>query len=100
MKKAVFMMGSIEFTIGAVLLWMQTIAKNALPMAGEILCQANGGGHFHQPLSMEFVGSAVPVLLMAVGILQIAYVFLGKRKSGEKPENPIGTWLRGEEKEG
>lgn len=96
MKQTIYIMGSIEFLTGAVLLWI----RNILPMVGEILCQASGNLHFQETFDTTSMGLSVPVLLMVIGIIQIAYVFLGKRKSGGKPENPVGAWLRGEEKEG
>ena len=43
MKKAVFMMGSIEFLMGVAFLWMQTVAKSIL---------------------QGFKGSVVPILVI------------------------------------
>lgn len=51
----VYIWGSIEFLVGAVLLWGQAVAKCILP---------------------GFTGSVVPILLMAVGMLQVVFTFV------------------------
>lgn len=80
MKHAAYILGSIEFFLGIILLWFSSIMKNAMPVLGRIAYQAAAAGSYSS--SNYDVAVAFPtvlsVLLIIVGIAQIAYAFLKK----------------------
>ena len=80
MKKTVFIMSSIEIIVGAVILAICSIVKTTLPVLGRVAYQAAASGSY-SPLSYDVsftFASAIAVLLIVVGILQLVISVIKK----------------------
>lgn len=75
MKKAGYIIGSIEIMIGTVLLSVASIIKKVLPVLGRIAFQAAATGSYsasNYKISFPLV-TATAALLIGLGLLQVLF---------------------------
>ena len=75
MKKALYIMGSMEIMLGALLVSLASIVKNTLPTLGRVAFQAAMKGSY-SPMEYEVSFPAVTVIsiaLIVLGMLQVLY---------------------------
>lgn len=80
MKKAVYIMGSLEIMLGAFLLGMMSMIKNALPALGRVAFQAAMKGSYspsEYDVSFPIV-TMISIALIVFGVLQVLYGVLKK----------------------
>lgn len=86
MKKSAYILGSVEIILGILLLCINSIIKNVLPVLGRIAYQAAAAGSYtpsDYEISLPFVTVAAVVLIVAGAIQICAFVF-GKKDSREQ----------------
>lgn len=83
MKKASYIIGSIEIIIGIVLLCVTSIIKQVMPVLGRVAYQAAAAGGYsasNYEISFPFV-TVSSIVLIVLGLLQICYFgFIKKDK--------------------
>ena len=75
MKKSIYIMGSIEIILGALLLSIISIIKNVLPILGRVAYQVAVKGSYSSDnyiISVP-IATVIAVLLILVGIVQMIY---------------------------
>ena len=75
MKKAAYIIGSIEVIVGIMLLSIASIIKQVMPILGRVAYQAAAAGSYsasNYAVSFPFVTS-VSIILIVLGIAQICY---------------------------
>lgn len=81
MKKAAYILGSVEIILGVLLLCINTIIKSVLPVLGRVAFQAAAAGSYSPrdyAVSMLLL-TASAIILIAVGAAQIIF-FVVRRK--------------------
>lgn len=81
MKKAAYILGSVEIILGVLLLCINTIIKSVLPVLGRVAFQAAAAGSYSPrdyAVSMPLL-TASAIILIAVGAAQIIF-FVVRRK--------------------
>ena len=81
MKKAVYIIGSIEVIVGIMLLSIASIIKQVMPILGRVAYQAAAAGSYsamNYAISFPFVTS-VSIVLIVLGIVQICYFGIIKK---------------------
>ena len=75
MKKAAYIIGSIEIIVGIILLSMTSIIKQVMPILGRVAYQAAAAGGYsasNYEISFPFV-TVSSIALIALGLFQICY---------------------------
>lgn len=83
MKKAVYILGSVEIILGVLLLCINTIIKSVLPVLGRVAFQAAAAGSYSPQdyaVSMPLLTVAA-VILIAVGAAQLVFFVIRKGNS-------------------
>ena len=80
MKKSVYIMSSIEIIIGAFILSLCSIVKNALPVLGRVAYQAAAAGSYDpRNYTVSFtLATTLAVLLIVIGIGQFVISVIKK----------------------
>ena len=75
MKKAFYIMGSLEIMLGGLLLSLASIVKNTLPTLGRVAFQAAMKGSYSpSEYDVSFpVVTIISVALIVFGVLQVLY---------------------------
>ncbi len=75
MKKAAYIIGSIEIIVGIILLSMASIIKQVMPILGRVAYQAAAAGGYsasNYEISFPFV-TVASIALIVLGLFQICY---------------------------
>lgn len=83
MKKAVYILGSVEIILGVLLLCINTIIMSVLPVLGRVAFQAAAAGSYSPQdyaVSMPLLTVAT-VILIAVGAAQLVFFVIRKGNS-------------------
>ena len=75
MKKALYIMGSLEIMLGALLLSLASIVKNTLPTLGRVAFQAAMKGSYSpNEYAVSFpVVTVISIALIVLDVLQVLY---------------------------
>ena len=83
MKKAAYILGSVEIILGVLLLCINTIIQSVLPVLGRVAFQAAAAGSYSPrdyAVSMPLLTVAA-VILIAVGAAQLVFFVIRKGDS-------------------
>lgn len=81
MKKAAYIIGSIEIIVGIILLSIASIIKQVMPVLGRVAYQAAAAGSYsasNYAISFPFV-TTVSIALIVLGIVQLCYFGIIKK---------------------
>lgn len=82
MKKSMYIIGSLEAVLGALVLWATKLISGIIPLLGRIAFQAASAGSYSPgdyAVESPFL-SLVGWVLVLAGIVQILLSFLGGKK--------------------
>ena len=81
MKQAAYIIGSIEITVGIILLSIASLIKQVMPVLGRVAYQAAAAGGYsasNYEVSFPFV-TVASIVLIVLGLLQIYYFGIIKK---------------------
>ena len=81
MKQAAYIIGSIEITVGIILLSIASLIKQVMPVLGRVAYQAAAEGGYsasNYEVSFPFV-TVASIVLIVLGLLQICYFGIIKK---------------------
>ena len=81
MKQAAYIIGSIEITVGIILLSIASLIKQVMPILGRVAYQAAAAGGYsasNYEVSFPFV-TVASIVLIVLGLLQIYYFGIIKK---------------------
>ena len=81
MKQAAYIIGSIEITVGIILLSIASLIKQVMPFLGRVAYQAAAAGGYsasNYEVSFPFV-TVASIVLIVLGLLQIYYFGIIKK---------------------
>ena len=81
MKQAAYIIGSIEITVGIILLSIASLIKQVMPLLGRVAYQAAAAGGYsasNYEVSFPFV-TVASIVLIVLGLLQICYFGIIKK---------------------
>jgi len=85
MKNTAYILGSIEFILGALVLATISVVKGVIPMLGRVAYQAAAAGSY-SPSNYEVsfpLATFIAVVMIVVGLLQIVYPMIRNLKTGK-----------------
>ena len=81
MKQAAYIIGSIEITVGIILLSIASLIKQVMPVLGRVAYQAAAAGGYsasNYKVSFPFV-TVASIVLIGLGLVQIFYFRIIKK---------------------
>ena len=81
MKQAAYIIGSIEITVGIILLSIASLIKQVMPVLGRVAYQAAAAGGYsasNYKVSFPFV-TVASIVLIGLGLVQIFYFGIIKK---------------------
>lgn len=81
MKQAAYIIGSIEITVGIILLSIASLIKQVMPFLGRVAYQAAAAGGYsasNYEVSFPFV-TVASIVLIVLGLFQICYFGIIKK---------------------
>ncbi len=81
MKQAAYIIGSIEITVGIILLSIASLIKQVMPVLGRVAYQAAAAGGYsasNYEVSFPFV-TVASIVLIVLGLFQICYFGIIKK---------------------
>lgn len=84
MKNTMYILGSVESLIGAVILWLTKLIAEILPILGYVAYQARGGSYSANNYRIHTAFPyAIGWVLLVFGILQVVLAFCKKKMREE-----------------
>lgn len=82
MKKATYIIGSIEITVGIIMLSIASVIEQVMPLLGRIAWQtAAAGGYTPSDYAVSFpLVTIASIVLIILGALQVCYGIIKKEK--------------------
>lgn len=81
MKQAAYIIGSIEITVGIILLSIASLIKQVMPVLGQVAYQAAAAGGYsasNYEVSFPFV-TVASIVLIGLGLVQMVYFGIIKK---------------------